>query len=207
MYALPLTCAALAASALGLLAVSAAPAGAAPPEPDVGRLLTPAVMKDIRAFLDVPVITMSVKAQNERRAGIGQDGIEKLDAEWVAERDSDDQPLIAATLSSPSSAYLTQVQANSGGLYTAVFVMDANGLNVGQSAVTSDYWQGDEDKFTSTFPVGPDAVFVDAPEFDDGFGVWVVQVSLTLAENGKAIGTATVDLNATELARRAGLAY
>lgn len=205
MFALPSRAAALAAA--GLLAVSAASALAAPPAPDVGPLVTPAVMKDIRAFLDVPVITMSVKAQNERRSGIDQSRIDQLDAEWRAERDAADQPLVAATLSSPSSAYLTQVQAGSGGLYTAIFVMDANGLNVGQSAVTSDYWQGDEDKFTRTFAVSPDAVFIDEPEFDDSFGVWVVQVSLTLAEDGKAIGTATVDLNATELARRAGVSY
>lgn len=205
MVAMPLP--AMASAVAGLVCLAALPAVAAPPAPDVQALLTPALMEDIRGMLSAPVITLSVTAQNERRAGIDQRGIEKLDAEWKAQRDADDQPLIAATLSSPSSAYLTQVQAGSGGLYAALFVMDANGLNVGQSAVTSDYWQGDEDKFTQTFPKGPDAVHLDAPEFNEDLKVWLVQLNLTLAENGKPIGTATVELNATELARRAGVAY
>lgn len=197
--------AAVLAGALALAAIS--PAALAQQAPDVRPLITPKVMQDIRAFLDAPVIVKSVKAQNERRAGLDQAGIDALDAEWRAQRKSDDQPLIAGTLSSPASSYLTQVQAQSFGLYTELFVMDAHGLNVGQSSITSDYWQGDEDKFSRTFPVGPDAVFIDAPEFDDALKVWTVQVNLTLAENGKAIGAATVELNATELARRAGVAF
>ncbi len=39
---------------------------------------------------------------------------------------------------------------------TEVFVMDARGLNVAASDVTSDYWQGDEEKFSETFPKGPE---------------------------------------------------
>lgn len=202
-----LAAAALAGALLTAAASSAAVAQQQQQAPDVKPLITPQFVQEIRAFLDVPVIRMSIQAQNERRAGLNQAGIDALDAEWRAQRKADDQPLIAATLSSPASSYLTQVQANAGGLYAALFVMDAHGLNVGQSAVTSDYWQGDEDKFTRTFPVGPDAVFVDAPEFDDEMQVWIVQVNLTLADNGKAIGTATVEVNAYELARRAGVSY
>ncbi len=189
------------------IVLAASTASAQQPAPDARTLITPKMVEDMRSFLDAPLVTMSVKAQNERRIGITQGDIDSLDQEWRAELKTDDQPLIAATLSSPASAYLTQVQANSGGLYIALFVMDANGLNVGQSAVTSDYWQGDEDKFIRTFPVGPDAVFIDAPEFNDEFNVWMVQVNLTLAESGKAIGSATVEMNLTELARRAGVAY
>lgn len=189
------------------IVLAASTASAQQPAPDARTLITPKMVEDMRSFLDAPLVTMSVKAQNERRSGITQGDIDSLDQEWRAELKTDDQPLIAATLSSPASAYLTQVQANSGGLYIALFVMDANGLNVGQSAVTSDYWQGDEDKFIRTFPVGPDAVFIDAPEFNDEFNVWMVQVNLTLAESGKAIGSATVEMNLTELARRAGVAY
>lgn len=196
-----------AAMACGLATAFAAPAAAQGYAPDVGRLVTPELIGQLREMLTAPVILMSVDAQNDRRAGLKQADIDALDAQWRKERESDDQPLVAATLSSPASSYLMQEQAGALGLYAALFVMDANGLNVGQSAVTSDYWQGDEAKFQKTYPVGPDAVFVDEPQFDEMFKVWIVQVNMTLSQDGKAIGSATVDLNLTELARRSGAAY
>ena len=44
-----------------------------------------------------------------------------------------------------ASAYLKTVQDESMGKYAEIFAMDAKGLNVAQSTLTSDYWQGDED--------------------------------------------------------------
>ena len=82
--------------------------------------------------------------------------------------------------------------------------MDAKGLNVGQSSITGDYWQGDEAKYQKTFPTGADAVFIDDPEWDDERKIWISQLNLTLAdEDGKTpIGVATVEVNLTELMRR-----
>lgn len=186
------------------ITVAAGHAGAASPTaPNAKALITPAMIDDFRSMLETPVILMSIKAQNERREGLTPDQIEALDQEWRAETEAEDQPLIAATLSSPASAYLTQRQAGSRGLYAALFVMDAYGLNVGQSAVTADYWQGDEAKFEKTFPKGADAVFIDKPEYDDAHGMWLVQVNLTLSDDGQPVGAATVELNLDELARRA----
>lgn len=178
-------------------------AQAAPLKPNVDALVTPAMIDGFRAMLEVPVITMSIKAQNERRQGLDQTAIDTLDREWRSETEADDQPLIAATLSSPASSYLTQLQAEARGLFAALFVMDEYGLNVGQSVVTSDYWQGDEAKFTETFPNGPGAVFIDEPEYDDALGAWLAQVNMTLTSDGQAIGTATVEVDLTELAHRA----
>ena len=85
--------------------------------------------------------------------------------------------------------------------------MDHNGLNVGQSNISSDYWQGDEAKFQKTYPQGKDAVFIDEPEYDEELGIWRVQVNLSIADedNKNAIGAITVELNLSELARRKSL--
>lgn len=187
------------AAAAAMLAAGPVAAAEPPPVPDA---LIRAHLPDLREIFAARVITMSIQAQNDRRKGLGEAQIKALDDQWRAETDAEDQPLIAATLTSPASAYLTQVQARSGGLYNALFAMDVNGLNVGQSVPTSDYWQGDEAKFLKTFPVGPDAVFIDAPEYDDGLRAWIVQVSLTVSQDGRQIGAATVDLNIGELTRR-----
>lgn len=96
------------------------------------------------------------------------------------------------------------VQAGALGLFTEIFVVDANGLNVGQSAITGDYWQGDEAKFQNTFPNGPDAVFIDEAEWDEDRRIWRAQLNLSIpSEDGtRAIGAATVEVNLTELQRR-----
>ncbi len=181
----------------GLFYPVAASAESPPPS-----LIDAKVLAQIREVLARPVVTISVQAQNRYYGQLSAEDIDKLDKQWRAERESDDQPLIGAVMSSPLSTYLTLVQAQSQGLYSEVFVMDRNGLNVGQGAVTSDFWQGDEAKFQKSFQVGPDAVFIDEPEFNDDFKTWRAQVNLTIVHNGEKIGAATFEINLTELARR-----
>jgi hypothetical protein len=85
-----------------------------------------------------------------------------------------------------------------------MFVMDEKGLNVGQSSVTSDYWQGDEGKYQKTFQVGANAVFIDEAEFNDDTKTWRAQLNFTVVDpaSGKPIGAATIEMNLTELERR-----
>ncbi|MBO6562538.1 MAG: hypothetical protein JJ959_18475 [Nisaea sp.] len=193
------------ASAFTLLVALWAHNAFAQSEPPSVEILDEAAIELIRDWLNNPVVEMSILAHNKRYKGVGQEQIDALDKAWRAERESEDQPLIAATLSSPLSTYLTQIQAMSGGIFTEIFVMDAYGLNVGQSSITSDFWQGDEAKFQKTFDVGPTAVFVDEPEFHEASKTWRAQVNLTIAKDGEAIGAVTVEYNLSELARRRGM--
>ncbi len=164
-------------------------------------LIDESVLAKIRSVLDHPIVVISVKAQNSIYGDLDEAAILKLDKQWRAETESDDQPLIASVMSVPLSTFLTLQQAQHQGLFSEVFVMDRNGLNVGQGAVTADYWQGDEAKFLKTFPVGPDAVFIDEPEFNEDFKTWRTQVSLTLSREGEKLGVATFEVNLTELER------
>ena len=160
------------------------------------------LVDEIRQWSSSPVVLMTLEASNERYAGINQAGIDALDQQWVAEREVQDQPLITAVLSSPLSSYLTRIQSDSQGLFSAIFVMDATGLNAGQSAITSDFWQGDEAKWQKTFQVGPDAIFIDEIEINEETGTEIAQLNLSIAQEGKVVGAITVDVNLTELRRR-----
>lgn len=174
----------------------------APPNPQ--RLIDSAFIAETREWLANPIVAMMVEAQSERHASLTQADIDELDQQWRAEREVDNQPLISATLSTPLSSYLTRIQASALGLYTEMFIVDAKGLNVGQSAITGDYWQGDEAKYENTFLVGPDAVFIDEAEWDEDWQIWRAQLNLSIPnEDGtRAIGAATIEVNLTELARR-----
>lgn len=186
------------------LALAVTPATAQGTAPDPNQLITAEFIEQTREWLANPIVALSVEAQTAARGTLTQENIDELDTQWRAERDLDDKPLISATLSSPLSSYLLRVQSGALGLYTEMFITDANGLNVGQSAITGDYWQGDEAKFTNTFPVGPEAVFIDEAEWDEDWQIWRAQLNMSIPdETGtRAIGAATIEINLTELQRR-----
>lgn len=160
------------------------------------------ILADIADVLAEPIVEYTVLAQNTRYADLAQADIDALDNKWRGEHDLDEQPLISAVLSNPVSSYLTRVQAQAIGLYTEIFVMDNHGLNVGQSNISSDFWQGDEAKWQETYSRGPGSVFIDEPEYRDDIGAWVVQVNVAIEMDGAAIGASTFEVNLTELVRR-----
>ncbi|MBX2831643.1 MAG: hypothetical protein KTR23_10750 [Rhodospirillales bacterium] len=174
-----------------------------PGDPNV--LITDDVIQDVRGWLENAVVSLSINSQNKLRKDMSQDEIDAADKQWRAEREADDQPLVAAILTNPLSSYLTQVQARSGGLFAEIFVMDAVGLNVGQSSITSDFWQGDEGKFQNTYPKGPDAVFIDEAEYNEDSDTWRSQLNMTMSNaERQPIGAVTIEVNLNELARRSG---
>ena len=192
------------ALSLGVLALSM-PANAqdTAPQTPTTDLITPEMISEIRDMMSAPIVVAAVRDTNETRKGLTQAEIDEMDLTWREERDSSGaQPYIASALASPLSTYLLRRQAASKGLYNEIFVMDMHGLNVGQSSVTSDFWQGDEAKFLKTVPKGAGTVFIDDVEYNEEFGIWIAQVNITLDENGEVIGSSTVEVNLTELERR-----
>jgi hypothetical protein len=152
----------------------------------------------LREIAGNPAIIAAVAAQNAVTAGYDQAMIDALDQQWRAEVSAAAKPLIDATLANEASKWLVGVQAEAGGLFTEIFVMDAKGLNVAQSTVTSDYWQGDEDKFTASFGAGAGAVHLGEIEQDESTQAFQSQVSITLVDAaGVPIGalTAGIDLS------------
>ena len=190
--------------AAAAVSMAVSPALAESVKPNVQTLITPSVVSDMRQWIDTEIVRVSIKAQNDRYQKLSQDAIEALDKQWVAERESEDKPLIAATLSNPLSVYLARLQGRSLGLYAEIFVMDQNGLNVGQSSITGDFWQGDEAKFQKTYDVSSDAIFIDEPEWDDEARIWRAQVNFTVTDEDSttSIGAVTMEVNLTELQRR-----
>lgn len=191
---------------LAATCLSTAPLLAAEPKPDAAVLITPEIRAEIGRWIDQEIVRLSIRTQNERYGSLTQTEIDALDKQWRSEREAADKPLIAAKLSNPLSIYLSRMQGRSLGLFAEIFVMDNKGLNVGQSSITSDFWQGDEAKFQKTYPAGAGAVFVDEPEWDEAYQVWRVQLNMTIADKDGStpIGAATIELNLTELARRQG---
>ncbi|WP_073954244.1 PDC sensor domain-containing protein [Thalassospira sp. TSL5-1] len=153
--------------------------------------------QDVKAWLSDPVVIDAVKAQNAENANLTQQDIDNLDKQWRAETAATDKPLIDKVLARPLSNFLREKADAAQGLITEIFVMDNKGLNVGQSDVTSDYWQGDEAKWQKTFLVGPGAIHMSDVELDESTQTYQSQLSLPVVDSdGKTvIGAVTVGVN------------
>lgn len=172
-----------------VLCIAAAPAFAAQGIKEVARDFVEERLSDVVAS---PVLLDAIRAQNADHASLSQADIDALDQRWRA----DDASLIEATLSNELSTYLAQVVDENDGAFAEIFVMDNKGLNVGQSAKTSDYWQGDEAKWQETYSVGPGAYHVSDVEEDESTQTFLVQVSFSIVDGGEVVGAMTVGVDA-----------
>lgn len=158
------------------------------------------VKANVMTWLADPRVIAAIKAQNEKTAGLSEAEIVALDKKWRAEVEASAKPMIEAVLKNDLSTFLAAKKNDAAGMITEAFIMDAKGLNVGQSDMTSDYWQGDEAKWKKTYMVGPDAIFVDEIEKDESTQSLQSQVSIAIKdETGKAIGAITLGINVDKL--------
>lgn len=153
---------------------------------------------EIKTLAHDAEVIEAVQEQNREHANLSQAQIEELDQTWRAQTGSGGA-LIDKVLSNDLSDYLKQVKTSAGGLYTEIFVTDDKGLNVGQSNVTSDYWQGDETKWKKPFETG--SMHIGAVELDESTQTYQSQVSMPVVDpdSGNPIGTVTVGVSVEQL--------
>lgn len=146
----------------------------------------------------------AIKAQNIKFVDFSQDQIKKLDQTWREEVESSKHYLIDSLLQKPLSKCLKFIKEKSYGLYTEIIVMDKQGLNVGQSDITTDYWQGDEPKYQETYQIGPNAMHISKIEFDESVSTWQIQISLAILDpvTQKVIGAVTIGIDPQRLNTR-----
>jgi hypothetical protein len=185
-----------AATALSAVIWASATGGQALAQDHVGPI-TDYVKANVESWLADPVVIGAINAQNAAHAGLAQGDIDALDKQWRAEVDAGAKPLIDKVLGNALSKFLAARQSDAAGMITEAFVMDNKGLNVGQSDVTSDYWQGDEAKWQKSFGAGPGAIFVDEVEKDESTQTLQSQVSIAISDpaTSQVIGAITLGIN------------
>ena len=169
----------------------------------IRALLAEIAKTELITWTQDPTLVAAVRAQNLAHARIGQDRIDALDLQWRAEAKENGGPLVNDLMSRPVSITLRDKQVATAGFINEIFVMDNLGLNVAQSAVTSDYWQGDEGKWQKSYGdgTGEGAVHISDVEFDESTGVFQSQVSIPVKdlETGKLLGAMTFGVNVQSL--------
>src|SRR5690606_32638453 len=153
--------------------LAAAPALAAD---DFTPALQAYLASDIAPWAADPVLVAAILAQNAVTAGYDQAKIDALDQEWQATGGTGGNTLVDGVLTGPAADFLRAKIAETGGTVAEAFVTNAKGLKVAASNMTSDYWQGDEDKFLKVFPA-PDGVLSSDVELDESTQRYQSQIS------------------------------
>ncbi len=131
-----------------------------------------------------PIVIRAVEAQNNQHIPLAE--IKKRDESWVNKTGSWNA-LIRKTTNNEVAKYLRRRVENNTAI-DEVFVTDNQGANVAAYPPTSDYWQGDEGKWTSSFNNGEGVVFIGPLEQDESTNKTLVQISAPIISDDETIG-------------------
>jgi len=137
---------------------------------------------------DVRVIH-AVKESNKKNITLAY--IKEQDHAWI---NGGAQKLVMAVQNNDAAIYLKTKMDNNKKLYIEAFLCDQQGAVVAEYPKTSDYWQGDEDKFIESFNHGSGQIHIGALEFDESTKTYSVQISIPVNDEGKTIGVLIVGL-------------
>lgn len=156
------------------------------------RGIEPVLVPDVRAIRKLAsnrILRTAVEQQNAK--GMSLEQIKDIDKSWSGSKELTPfklhlQETEAGTLLKQSVLLNPQ--------YTELFLTDQRGANVAAYPATSDYWQGDEDKFTNAYNNGG-RIFVGKQKFDESTKKVGVQVSVPVySADNRVIGVLVAGL-------------
>lgn len=154
-----------------------------------------------------PELLDAVRQQNTEHAQLRTGDIIALDRQWLEETATGVRPLPDSLLARPASAWLKAQQNAGEGLITEIMLTDRHGLLAAASEVTTDYWQGDEAKFSEAFFAAGPAPHIGRLHYDQSSEAYHVHLSTALRDprSDEVIGTLIIGLNIERALLRAGM--
>ena len=145
------------------------------------------------------VVTMAasnsiIRAVEEHNSlGLVMDEILRRDKKWISSN-STEEFKIKLQENRPGIILKSLVLRNRA-MYSEAFLTGNKGANVGSYPPTSDYWQGDEEKFTIAFNKGNGRLIITPVKFDKSSGTYAAQVAAPVVDsNGITIGVLFVGI-------------
>lgn len=163
------------------------------PEAAAALQVLPMIQREISQS---PEIIKAVRRQSAKAIPMSE--ILALDREWQSAKGITRK--MRQVLTNDCSLILRQLSERSD-LLGEILVMDNQGALVCSSGLTSDYYQGDEDKWRKVFPAKATSTHVSEPRFDTSIDGFALQLSTKIMDQGQAIGVITVGLALDPLMR------
>ena len=136
-------------------------------------------------------IIAAVEAQNSLELSIEE--IQRRDKRWMSSFKS--HPFKLALQENKPGTILKSMVLRNRAIYSEAFLTDNQGANVGAYPATTDYWQGDEDKFIIAFNDGKGQLLITPVEFDKSSNTYAAQIASPVVDrNGVTIGVLFVGI-------------
>ena len=150
----------------------------------------------LRQWAADPTIVASVRRANRQARSMG--AIREIDRRWQSTSGVDE--FMRSILTNAGAERLRALRSRMPEI-TEAFVTDRLGANVSMTNKTSDFWQGDEDKFKRTVSAGPDGHHIEPVGFDESIQAYAVQICVPVPDGGSVIGVLVATLNLERLER------
>ena len=131
-----------------------------------------------------PNVIRAVEAQNNQELSLSE--IKERDQMWI-DANGGMNSLIREITRNDVARYLQRRVENNSAI-DEVFITDNQGANVAAYPPTSDYWQGDEGKWTESYNNGNGKIFIGPLEQDASTNKTQVQISAPIVSNEETIG-------------------
>ena len=152
------------------------------------------VVPDLQKWASHPLVVNAVKEQNNKKVKLKD--IKQIDKEWREKKG--DLPLKDQLMTNAAAKELAGREKEKP-YFVESILTDNRGANVAITAVTSDYWQGDEVKFSKSFNKGKGGSYVGRIKRDKSTGERLSQVSVSVMDGNVAIGTLTVGVRVDKI--------
>lgn len=153
-----------------------------------------ALIKEIQRIAQMPEIIAAVKKNNAKQQS--RSSILELDSRWIKHQG---ELAEAEKILSTEASQLLVVTVNKQSYFTEAILTGNQGETVAMNITTSDYWQGDEEKFTVVFDTNkpsrkPDH-HISRARWDDSSKTMISQVSVPVYDGDNMIGTLTMGVD------------
>ncbi len=153
----------------------------------------------VQALARHPALVDAVERQNDSGLSIAE--VKRRDDEWKA---GNERYSLKMRLQKTEAGDLLHKFVARNESFNEAFLTDNQGANVAAYPPTSDYWQGDEEKWTASYNGGQGRIFIGPPEFDDSTKHYAVQVSAPVLVEEQTAGVLVVGVTIDYLETKRG---
>ncbi len=152
------------------------------------------VLEQAKTVVTMAASNSIIRAVEEHNSlGLVMDEILRRDKKWIS---SDSTEAFKIKLQeNRSGVLLKSLVIRNLAMYSEAFLTGNKGANIGAYPATSDYWQGDEEKFKVAFNNGNGRLIITPVKFDKSSGTYAAQVAAPVVNHkGITIGVLFVGI-------------